>query len=110
MIGDASSPALRLSAGELELSIRNTIAKWLQAGEKIRELAAGRSAEELSNCSNAALIWRRALPRRQLRRLVDLFARAFSARKRLLGLQRNRLAKPRELGRNPTPTSPRFQN
>ena len=58
MNDDASSPALRLPAGELELSVRNTIAKWLRDGGRIRELAAGRSAEEIERlfdcCSDLA--------------------------------------------------------
>ena len=55
MNDDASSPALRLPAGELELSVRNTIAKWLRDGDRIHELAAGRSAkdiERLFECSS----------------------------------------------------------
>ncbi len=58
MNDDASSPALRLPAGELELSVRNTIAEWLRDGDRIRELAAGRSAEDIERmfkcCSDLA--------------------------------------------------------
>ncbi len=58
MNDDASSPALRLPAGELELSVRNTIAKWLRDGDRIRELAAGRNAEDIARlfecCSDLA--------------------------------------------------------
>ncbi|GAA4641488.1 hypothetical protein GCM10023115_00360 [Pontixanthobacter gangjinensis] len=58
MNDDASSPALRLPAGELELSVRNTIAKWLRDGDHMRELAAGQSAEDIERmfkcCSDLA--------------------------------------------------------
>lgn len=58
MNDDASSPALRLPAGELELSVRNTIGEWLRDGNRIRELAAGRSAEDIERmfkcCSSLA--------------------------------------------------------
>ena len=58
MNDDASSPALRLPAGELELSVRNTIAEWLRDGNRMRELAAGRSAEDIERmfkcCSDLA--------------------------------------------------------
>lgn len=59
MNDDTSSPALRLPAGELELSVTSTIAKWLRDGERIRELAAGRSAEDTKRlfecCSGLAM-------------------------------------------------------
>lgn len=59
MNDDASSPALRLPAGELELSVRTTIAEWLRNGDRIRELAAGRSAEDTERlfecCSGLAM-------------------------------------------------------
>lgn len=58
MNDDASSPALRLPAGELELSVRNTLAGWLRDGKRMRELAAGRSAEDIERmfkcCSELA--------------------------------------------------------
>ena len=58
MNDDASSPALRLPAGELELSVKNTIAKWLRDGDRLRLLAAGRSAEDTKRlficCSDLA--------------------------------------------------------
>ncbi len=52
MNDDSSSPALRLPAGELELSVRNTVAEWLRDGEQIRELASGRSAEDIERLFN----------------------------------------------------------
>ena len=58
MNDDASSPALRLPAGELELSVRNTIAEWLRDGDMMRELASGRNAEDIERlfkcCSDLA--------------------------------------------------------
>ncbi|WP_209349488.1 recombinase family protein [Pontixanthobacter sp. CEM42] len=59
MNDDASSPALRLPAGELELSVRTTIAEWLRNGDRIRELAAGQSADDTERlfecCSDLAM-------------------------------------------------------
>ncbi|MEP1835631.1 MAG: recombinase family protein [Hyphomonas sp.] len=58
MNDDASSPALRLPAGELELSARNTVAEWLRNGNRMRELAAERCAEDVERlfkyCSGLA--------------------------------------------------------
>lgn len=58
MNDDTTIPALRLPAGELEISVRNTIAEWLRDDARIRELALGRRAEDIERlfkcCSDLA--------------------------------------------------------
>ncbi|MDN3644618.1 recombinase family protein [Pontixanthobacter aestiaquae] len=73
----ASSPALRLPAGELELSVRNTVAAWLRNGDRVRELAAGRSAkdiERLFECCSGLATRLVAAPIAEARTLLEQLA------------------------------------
>ena len=54
MNDDASAPALRLPAGELEASVRSAIACWLRDAGKVRHLAPGCSAGDLARLVDQA--------------------------------------------------------
>ena len=58
MNDDAGAPALRLPAGELEISVRTAIANWIKNPANIVGLVSGLSAEEkrrfFAACSNVA--------------------------------------------------------
>jgi len=58
MNDDASAPALRLPAGDLEGSVRSAIAGWLKDGDNVRSLKRGASASDVEQlfdgCANLA--------------------------------------------------------
>ena len=55
MNDDASSPVLRLPAGELEGAVRTALAQWPRDYDRVRQLVTDRSAAEMEACSLAAL-------------------------------------------------------